>query len=195
MSAEPDLLTAGLLARARAGDQRAFDALFERVAERALAYIRARLGPRLRGKVEAVDVLQEAYVTAFGKLDDFAYRGPGSFAAWVCRIAGHVVADAADHFGALKRRSPDGTRNVTALIDRARSRTGPATAAERAEQLERLEAALDELADDERQALLLRYFHERTLDEVAEELGLHVSAVRRLIGRAMSRVGRALGGI
>jgi RNA polymerase sigma factor (sigma-70 family) len=52
---------------------------------------------------------------------------------------------------------------------------------------------MDALHEDERQALLLRYFEERTLDDMAATLGTSPTSVRRLLGRAMARLGERLG--
>ena len=57
-------ITHDLWLKARNGDREAYDRLFGLHAERALLFIRARLGPRLREKVESVDVLQDAYLAA-----------------------------------------------------------------------------------------------------------------------------------
>ena len=73
----PLQITASLVQRARAGDRDAYDHLFALAAERAQLFIRLRLGPRLRGKLDSMDVLQEAYVEASRAFPEFEYRGDG----------------------------------------------------------------------------------------------------------------------
>ncbi len=185
-----DPRTLGILERARGGDGAAYDELFSYVADRALLFIRIRLGAGLRQKLEPMDVLQEAYLDAFQSIARFDYRGPGSFARWICRIIENRIRGQADHFGARKRQPPGGLMHVSEVLDRARAHgTGPATAFRRLDTRERLSEAMGQLDEAERQALLLRFFQERTIDEIAEDMGKSPSAVGRLLGKATARLG------
>jgi RNA polymerase sigma-70 factor (ECF subfamily) len=65
----------------RAGDAAAFELIMRRHNQRLFRLARSVL----RNAVEAEDVVQETYVRAFAKLDDF--KGPGGFPAWLARIA------------------------------------------------------------------------------------------------------------
>jgi RNA polymerase sigma factor (sigma-70 family) len=67
--------------------------------------------------------------------------------------------------------------------------TGPVTAAARNEANERLRAALQAIDVDERDVLLRRYFAAETLDEIATASGRSITAVRRLLARATTRLG------
>jgi RNA polymerase sigma-70 factor (ECF subfamily) len=176
---------ADLVRRAKAGDAQAYERLFADVADRVLLFIRLRLGQALRSRMESVDVLQEAYLDAFRDLARFEPRDAGAFCRWVCQIAEHRIHGLADHFGALKRQAPDGGRDVERLLRDARAAGhGPATSLARREGRARLERALERLGDEERQALLLRYFEDRTIDQIAAALGRSPTAARRLLGRA-----------
>src|SRR5262245_4545361 len=99
-----DPTTQDLCERARAGDREAYDLLFRRHSDRALLFIGARLGPKLREKVESVDVLQDAYLAAHRDFDGFSYTDNGAFFRWLCRIIDHRIRDLGDHFAALKRQ-------------------------------------------------------------------------------------------
>src|SRR3954447_7823132 len=90
--------------QARAGDRAAYDRLFGLHADRALLFIRARLGPKLRQKVENVDILQEAYLAAHQAVASFEYTHEGSFLRWLCRIIDNRIRDLGDHFAAKKRQ-------------------------------------------------------------------------------------------
>ncbi len=185
--------TASLLQRARAGDRDAADVLFARAADRVLLYVRLRLGRALRAEVDSMDVLQETYAAAIEDLDRFEMRGDGAFPRWLCRIAENRIRGLADRRGA-KKRSPGGGRlPVSDVLDRVAAQgSGPATRAERIEGRERLASALDRLEDDERLAILLRHFEGRTFDAMAAALGTSASGARRILGRAMARLGSAL---
>lgn len=185
--------TAQLVSLAQGGDRPAYERLFAEVADRVLLYIRLRLGPGLRSKVESGDVLQEAYLGALRDLPKFEVKEAGTFCQWVCRIAEHRIHGMADHFAAKKRQAPETPREVDRMLDGVRaSGHGPATTIARREGRERLERALEQLGEDERSALLLRYFEDRTVEEIAANLGRSPSAVRRLLGRAHLQLSDAL---
>ena len=186
--------TADLVARARAGDQGAYDRLFALAADRVLLFLRVRIGPELRTRLEPMDVLQEAYAEALAAFPRFEYRGDDTFARWLCRIAENKVRGLAKYHGAQKRRS-GAAPNVTQVLDRARAdATGPVTAVARIEQREALEGALAELEEEEREAILMRFFEGADLAAMAERMGRSVSGVRRLLGRATNRLGARLSG-
>lgn len=187
-------MTAALVAKAKDGDQEAYDHLFATAAERALLFIRLRLGGRLRENVESMDVLQDAYLDAYQAFDRFEYRDDDAFAKWLCRIIENKIRGLADHHGAKKRQPPGKPVQISAIVEKAKSMTGPATAVGRLENKQKLAAALGELEGEEREALLLRFFQDRTVDEIANLLGRSPTGTRRLLGRATARLGGLLQG-
>ena len=188
------LSSGALLARARAGDAQAFGRLFEAAAPRLALYVRLRLSEGLARQLEVQDVLQETGLAAFDAIGGFEARGRGAFARWLCAIAENRLRDAADHHGALKRTPAGGREAITDVVARVGlSVTGPATAAARDEEHERLREGLEALEPRERQALVLRYFRGATTAQVAHELGSSETAARRLLVRATSRLARELG--
>ena len=185
--------TGALVARAKAGDRSAYDGLFALAADRARLFVRLRLGPALREKLDADDVLQEAYLEAHRAFGSFRYQGDGAFTRWLCRIIENRIRGLADYHGAKKRQAPEGLARVSRIEQRvAASRTGPQTAVLRGERRDRLASAMDRLDDAEREALLLRFFQDRTIDEIAHLSGQSASAARRLLGRATRRLGTLL---
>ena len=188
---DDDDRTDALVDLARAGDASSYNRLFARVADRALLYIRLRLGPALRAKVDPLDVLQETYLEAHRSFAHFRPQAEGAFLRWLYGIADNRLRNLADHWRAGKRAA---ARETPGVIERLRaSQTGPATACGRAEQNDRLLAALESLGADEREALVLRYFHESTLEAIALAMDTSISSARRLLARAELRLGRALG--
>jgi len=185
---------AELLARARSGDVEAFGALFEAASERLLLYIRTRLSGKLAGRLEPADVLQETGLAAFRDLAKFENRGRGALSRWLCAIAENRMRDLAGYHAAGKREPRGSEEALTAVLARAvRSATGPLTAAARDERHGRLVTLLEGLEEDERQALILRYFAGAKPAAIATELGRSESAVRRTLARAAARIGDALG--
>lgn len=195
--AYPGRTTAVLVQRARGGDREAYDALFALAADRARLFVRLRLGPALRAKVDVDDVLQEAYLEAHRSFERFRYHGDGAFSRWLCRIIENRIRGLADHHGAVKRKPPGALARVSRIEQRvAAARTGPQTAALRGERSALLVQAMDALADEEREVLLLRFFQDRSLDDIAHTTGRSPTAVRRLLGKATRRMGTLLlGGV
>src|SRR5262245_41735845 len=72
-----------LLKRIRAGETHLFDELFLRHGTRLLVYIEFRLGPILRARMEARDVLQDVYAITLRKLPELEASTPGAFYTWL----------------------------------------------------------------------------------------------------------------
>ena len=176
-------ITRDLWLKARGGDRIAYDRLFGMHAERALLFIRARLGPRLRQKVESVDVLQDAYLAAHQAFARFDYTDESAFTRWLCRIIDNRIRDLGDHFDALKRQPVELPRSDP---------TGVITALDRAEHREKIARGLEALDEDHRQVLLFRFFEGLTSEETGERMGRTAGAVRKLTARALVELGKKL---
>ena len=176
-------ITHDLWLKARNGDREAYDRLFGLHADRALLFIRARLGPRLREKVESVDVLQDAYLAAHQAFDQFEYADEGAFLRWLSRIIDNRIRDLGDHFAARKRQPVPLPRSDP---------TGVLTALGRAEDRQKIAHGLDALDEDHRQVLLLRFFQGLSAEETGQQMGRTAGAVRKLTARALVELGRQL---
>jgi RNA polymerase sigma-70 factor, ECF subfamily len=151
------------------------------------------MGPALSRALDPVDVLQEAYLEAHRSFARFEPRGEGAFLAWMYRVVDHRLSDLADHHGALKRRPPGERVEGSRALERLRaSSTGPVGACARHEVHGRLIEAIDALEPQAREAVLLRFFHGRTLDEVAQALETSERSIRRLLADAQHRIGEQL---
>ena len=195
----PDALPAStlqLVRQARDGDREAYDRLFSLAADRVLLFVRLRAGKDLLARLEPVDILQEVYLAAHSGFDRFVPRGRGSFSAWLCGIAENRMRDLVDHHGAKKRRAAGEQLPITRVLENAgAAATGPLSAAARIEKSERLATGINALEEEEREALLLRFFQDLTIDEVAGRLGRSPTATRRLLGKATLRLGSRLQGL
>lgn len=176
-------ITRQLWEKAQAGDRSAYDQLFALHTDRALLFVRARLGPALRAHVDSLDVLQDAYLVAHRDFDRFEYTDEGAFLRWLCRIIENRIRDGHDYFAALKRQPRSLPR-----VDPA----GPSTLLDRAEHREKLIAALDELSEEHRQVLLLRYFEELSAEEAGRLMNRSAGAIRNLTARALTELGKHL---
>jgi RNA polymerase sigma-70 factor (ECF subfamily) len=178
-----EAITRALWEKARAGDRAAYDRLFALHADRALFFIRARLGPRLREKLESRDVLQDAYAAAHGAFDGFQYTDDDAFMRWLCRIIENRIRDLGDRHDAVKRQP---------VPRPATDPTGPVTAMDRAEHRARVERALDTLDEEHRAVLLLRFFEGLGAEEAGRRMDRSAGAVRKLTARALVELGRRL---
>jgi RNA polymerase sigma-70 factor (ECF subfamily) len=178
-----DSITRTLCEQAQAGDRQAYERLFALHTDRALLYIRARLGPRLREKVESMDVLQEAFLDAHRAFARFEYTDESAFARWLCRIIENRIRDLGEYHGARKRQAVNLPQSEP---------TGPGTALERKEHIENIARAMDLLSDEHREVLLCRYFQGLTAEETGALMNRSAGAVRKLAARALAELGKAL---
>jgi RNA polymerase sigma-70 factor (ECF subfamily) len=174
-------------------DSPAYEAVFARVAERLLLYVRLRLGPALSARLEPVDVLQEIYLQAHRDFHTYEQREAGSFSGWLYRIADHRLRDLAGYFAADKRKALGEAAHGSAVLNRLTvEERGPATECDRRDRHVALAKSLTELESLEREALLLRFFHSLTLDEIAERLETSEPSVRRALARGQVKLGMKL---
>jgi len=196
MTAPDDLRS--LFQRAATGDRAAADRLFARAADRLLLFVRLRLGPALRARLDEHDVLQEVFVHAhrdFARFDAGSASDPErAFVHWLCALAENRLRDLAE-FHRRQRRDPTREqRDVTAVLrELHRQGHGPATSLVRREERDRLATGVGELEGDDREVLLLRFFEGLTVDAIADRTGRSPSAVRRSLGRAAVQLGKRLG--
>jgi RNA polymerase sigma-70 factor (ECF subfamily) len=188
-----------LIGRARGGDRDALGELLTRYQDRLRRIIQIRLGPRLRGRIESMDIVQNAFVVAIRRLEDIELRDRASVLKWLTRVATHQLNDAVDHFGALKR-----TGTVNRDLDRSSSEGGsrldpsaadtpPDQAAARNEFRALLDGAVEALPERDREVVLLRDYHDGDWEFVAREIGApSVEAAQRAYHRAWARLRETL---
>jgi RNA polymerase sigma-70 factor (ECF subfamily) len=164
-----------LALRARDGDVGAFDALVV-ACDRVVLELAERL---LLDHHEAEDVRQLAWLKAWRALPQFDARA--SFPTWLYRI---VVNACRDRTRALQRATP--TRVLPPAL--AAAQHGPAAELERSELRARVVAAVEALPAEEREAVVLRHFHELNASEIAEVVGRPRTTVQSCLARALTRL-------
>jgi len=187
-----------LLERLKAGEEAALAELFALHRERLWRMVCFRMDQRLLGRVDPDDVLQEAYLSAATRIEHFRDDSPASGFLWLRLIVSQTLVDIhRQHVGAKKRDAgrevpirPAGTAPSTSNSMAARlaaSITSPSQAAIRQERSRRLEEALQQMDEIDREVLALRHYEELTNSEVAEVLEIKQKAASIRYIRALKR--------
>lgn len=194
---------ANLVERARNHDERALSQLLETHTQRLLESIRSELGDRLRQRLESQDIMQQVFADALQSIDQFVDRGHDSFFAWLRRIALNRICDADRKAFQTVKRGPEvragdlgggADASLDPLFDAlAGSVTSPSRAVDRAERGRILRRALDQLGEDQRQVIELRYLKQLNVAETAAKMDRSERAVRSLCVRALIHLRELLG--
>lgn len=164
------------LVEAAQRDPARFGELYEHYFALVYAYVARRVGNR----TETEDMTAEVFRKALQSLPRFKWTG-APFAAWLFRIASNMIADRA------KRAAREG--NLAGDKDVTDSRAQPQQAdLEQSEQSAVLFRLVDELAEDQRRVLVMRFAEERSIREIADALGRSEGAVKQLQFRALENV-------
>lgn len=153
-----------------------FADLYENYFELVYAYV-AR---RVPSQDAAEDLTSEVFRRALQSLPRFKWTG-APFAAWLFRMASNLIADRA------KRTAKEG--NVPLDDDLASPAAGRLQSSlEEIERQARVFRLVSALADDQRRVLLMRFAEEKSIREIAEELGRSEGAVKQLQFRALENL-------
>jgi RNA polymerase sigma-70 factor, ECF subfamily len=191
--------SAELIARVRAGDGAALNAMFERHRDRLRRMVEIRLDSRLKARLDASDVVQEAYLEVATRLDEYVRDPKLPPFLWLRLVVGERLMKLhRHHLGAQMR---DAGREVSlfrgalpaassaALAAQLLGRyTSPTQAILRAERILRLQEALNTLEPIDREILSLRHFEELTAAETARVLDIEESAAAKRYFRALKRL-------
>ena len=175
-------------------------AALERYRPYLLLLARMRLDLRLRGKLDASDVVQQTLLEAHQARGQF--RGTdGEAAAWLRQILSRNLANAVRDV-LRDKRDVRREQSLEAAVEESSRRlegwlaaeqSSPSARAERHEQGARLATALAELPEAQREALTLHHLEGRPLEEVARLIGRSREAVAGLIKRGLRTLRERLG--
>lgn len=196
---ERDAELTELLARAAAADSAAVGELFERHRERLRRMIQLRVDRRLRGRLDASDVLQEAFVEYANSLTTYLGNPQAPFYLWLRHVTARKLH--ALHRRHLGARMRDAGREISldqvaapeassvSLAARLLGKlTAPSQACQRAELQVRVQEALAELEPLDREVLALRHYEQLTNGEIAQVLEISEAAASIRFIRALRRL-------
>lgn len=164
---------ASLLAQARSGDTRAFDALITRHRER--IYMHAY--QIVRNEEDALDVTQETFIRAWKSLPRF--DGKASLISWLYRIATNAGIDVCRRRQSRPQTELDsGPMKIDAASHTTPSQPdAPGEGHDRAEIRRRVEAAFAELSPEHRAVISLKELEDLSYEEIAQRVGCSVGTV------------------
>jgi RNA polymerase sigma-70 factor (ECF subfamily) len=167
---------------------------------RALLLLRARLlllDPRLQARFDASDLVNDALLKAWRGLEEFRGTTEAELIAWLQTILGNEAIRLIRHAFA-DRRTPALEQAWQAAIDDSTVRLdppwladkqpSPGELAQKHEMQLRLAAAMDKLLDDQRDVVILFYYHGLPAADIAAQLGRTESSVRKLLDRGRQRL-------
>ncbi len=182
---ERRLVEAAQRDRARFGD------VYEKYFELVYGYV-AR---RVRDRAATEDLTSEVFRKALANIDRFKWMG-APFGAWLLRIASNVIADRTKKAAREGGNSPsvsDGVQTPSLTVglqplDAASSSQSQQVQLEDAERRAWVIRKVDELPDDQRRVIRMRFAEEKTISEIAAELGRSEGAVKQLQFRALQNL-------
>jgi RNA polymerase sigma-70 factor (ECF subfamily) len=188
-----------LLTRALGGDCGALAELFQRHRDRLEQMVRLRLDRRLQGRLDASDVLQEAYLDVARRFPEYRADPSMPFFLWLRLLTGQRLVDLnRQHLGAKMRNAGLEVSLYRGDFPRASSAslaelllgrlTTASRAAIRAETQRRVQEALNSMDAIDREMLVLRHFEMLSNAEAAQVLGLKPSAASNRHMRALKRL-------
>jgi RNA polymerase sigma-70 factor (ECF subfamily) len=192
-----------LLARAAAGDRAAWGTLLNIHQDRLMRIAAFRMDTRLRGRIDAADVVQDAFVEASAHQDVY-FRTPAvTLFLWLRGVVNNKLLEVHRyHLGTrmrdakceLPHEGPRQCDDTSAALcaHLTAGLTRPSLAAQRGEVTMRLATALDEMNPVDREVLAMRHFEQLTNAEAAQVLGIQERAAAKRYLRALDRLKQIL---
>jgi RNA polymerase sigma-70 factor (ECF subfamily) len=185
--------------RLRLGDARALAELFDHHRGKLRRMVEIRMDPRLRARVDASDVLQEAFLEVARDLPAYLADAKLSPLLWLRLHVGRRLTtlhrqhlgthmrDAGREISLYRDALPEASSAALASMLLGRL-TSPTQAAQRAERLLRIQEAINRLDPIDREVLSLRHFEQLSRSETAEALGIAQETAAKRYFRALKRL-------
>lgn len=162
---------------------------------------RLHLSPRLRGKIDPSDIVQQTLLKAYERRHQRRSENGAERTAWLRRILANTLADAQRTFGYAKRdvaleRSLEAALEESSVRLRQMLRSAPSSPSQQAVRQEGwrcLAGALDQLPADQRAVIEMHHLQGLPVSEVAEHLQRSDAAVAGLLRRGLKTLRNLLG--
>lgn len=171
---EPDhKYIASLVVQAQKNDSDAFAQLYALTCNRVYNYARHYL----RDEYLAQDAVQEVYISALRNIDKL--HDPSLFIAWLNQIGFHVCFDLAKKLNSYQGKATEDSLLEAVRDDHPYSNPEDKILAD--DEYRRLDEALQAVPVNERQCIVMKYYNNMKLDEIASATTLSKSTVKRYI--------------
>ena len=191
--------TQELVDRVGRGEKTALEDLFTRHRDRLRRVVALRMDKRLASRVDSSDIVQETYVEAARRCEDYLQQPDMSFYLWLRWIAREkVIQEYRRHLGAEKRAidreiaipsSETSAEFAKEILGRERTPTQQLRSSELAGSLQE---ALAELDEDDGKVIIWRHFEELSVGETAELFGISKAAAAKRYLRVLQKLRRQL---
>ena len=159
-------------------------ASFGDVYERYFALVYAYVARRVRDRATTEDLTSEVFRKALANINRFKWTG-APFGSWLLRIASNLIADRAKRQARNGVHVEDSSLTVELLpADASRAPDSQQVQLEDAERRAWVIRMVDELPEDQRRVVRMRFAEEKSINEIALELGRSEGAVKQLQFRA-----------
>ncbi len=196
---DPTPSTMKWLADLKQGRPATFARLFEHFRPRLRRMVELRLDPRVAGRVDPSDVLQETYLDAEQRVFEYVANPEVELYVWLrSQTWDRLVMLQRRHLGAQcravgrERVALPVASSVVLAGQLVADQTSPSQDAVRAEVCARVKEAVERLEDEDREVILLRHFEGLSNLETAQALGLTPSGASMRYGRALVRLKEGL---
>jgi RNA polymerase sigma-70 factor (ECF subfamily) len=190
-----------LLNDARDGAEQARGQLLELYRSYLTLLARIQIDRRLRGKLDASDVVQETFMEAHRDFGQFRGTTEAELTHWLKKILAHRMAKTIRHYYGTQQRDVRLERQIGEGLDHSSRALGQELAAAQSSPSERmarrenavlLANALERLPQDYRDVLVLRHLEGLSFSEVAGRTNRTVDSVKNLWSRALSKLRECL---
>ena len=180
---EPQGFDLALIDAARAGDQGAVSELYRRTYENVYYTVRALI----RDEDTVLDLVQDTFVKAFENLDKL--HDPAKFRAWVKRIGHNLAVDYTRRSRPLlfSQMSDEDAETVLSFPDE-REENLPDVALDRRETTRLINEILGSLSEDQRLVVGMFYYEQRSVREIAAELGVSENTVKSRLFQGRKKI-------
>jgi RNA polymerase sigma-70 factor, ECF subfamily len=188
-----------LLARAATGDAAAWGTLLTIHQERLARIVAFRMDPRLRGRIDAADVVQDAFVEASAHREAYFRSPTAPLFLWLRGVIKNKLMEVHRHHLGTHMRDAKRERSIKVSVGSGDASemlcahltaglTRPSVAAVRNEVKARLAEALGGMDPADCEVLVMRHFEQLTNAEAAQVLGIQERAAAKRYLRALDRL-------
>jgi RNA polymerase sigma-70 factor (ECF subfamily) len=161
------------------------DDAFRRLYDHYLPRVYAYVGYRIDTTADVEDVVAEVFMAMSRGLRRFTWRGPGSFSAWLFRIAHNEVAR---HY--RRRGARDREQSLDAAPETPDYQAAAGAVVEASEQAALIRQLLDALPPRQQEVILLKYFGDLRNRDIAQLLNLDERTVAAHLSRGLEALRR-----